>query len=76
MKPSYGGMSIDQFVAKRKHENQKCKDFSLDYLTPEELAEKMKVSKNTVLRMIHTEEIEAVKFGRNWRIPVKQNQVS
>ncbi len=39
-----------------------------DYLTPEEVAEILKVSVATVRRKLRSGELPATKFGRSWRI--------
>ena len=41
---------------------------ALAYLTPEEVAEMMKVKVITIYRMCRAGKIPAVKFGRMWRI--------
>ena len=38
-------------------------------LTVAEVAEVMRVSKMSVYRMIHSGELEAVRFGRSFRVP-------
>lgn len=42
------------------------------YLTPAELAGKLKVSRNHIYRMIQKGEIDAVRIGKNYRIPYSQ----
>ena len=76
MKPSYGGIPIDQFVAKQKREKQKCIDFTIDYLTVPELSKKMGVHEQTILRKLRAGEIDGVKFCGKWFIPAKQTQAS
>ena len=39
------------------------------FLTVAEVASLMRVSKMSVYRMIHAGELEAVRFGRNFRVP-------
>ena len=39
-----------------------------EYLTPEEVAEKLKVTKTTVYRMARKGTIPAFKFGNVWRV--------
>lgn len=39
-----------------------------EYLTIDEVAKKLKVSKITVYRMARKGQIPAVKFGRSWRV--------
>ncbi|MFW6597635.1 helix-turn-helix domain-containing protein [Propionibacteriaceae bacterium Y2011] len=39
------------------------------FLTVAEVADLMRVSKMSVYRMIHAGELEAVRFGRNFRVP-------
>lgn len=39
------------------------------FLTVAEVAAVMRVSKMSVYRMIHAGDIEAVRFGRNFRVP-------
>lgn len=41
---------------------------ALDFLTPEEAAAKIKVSKRFIQQLIRTEKLKACKFGRFWRI--------
>lgn len=39
-----------------------------EYLTPEEVAKKLKVAKETIYRMARSGRIPAFKFGKSWRI--------
>lgn len=39
------------------------------FLTVAEVAELMRVSKMSVYRLIHAGDLEAVRFGRNFRVP-------
>jgi excisionase family DNA binding protein len=39
------------------------------FLKVNEVAELLRVSKMSVYRMIHAGELEAVRFGRNFRVP-------
>ncbi len=39
-----------------------------EYLTPEQVAEKLKVKKITIYRMARTGKLPAIKFGKSWRI--------
>jgi excisionase family DNA binding protein len=39
------------------------------FLKVEEVAELLRVSKMSVYRMIHGGQLEAVRFGRNFRVP-------
>lgn len=39
------------------------------FLTVQEVAELMRVSKMTVYRMVHAGELPAVRFGRSYRVP-------
>lgn len=39
-----------------------------EYLTPEQVAEKLKVKKITIYRMARSGKIPAIKFGKSWRI--------
>jgi excisionase family DNA binding protein len=41
------------------------------FLTVAEVASMMRVSKMSVYRMIHAGELEAVRFGRSFRVPEK-----
>jgi excisionase family DNA binding protein len=41
------------------------------FLTVAEVASLMRVSKMSVYRMIHAGELEAVRFGRSFRVPEK-----
>ena len=45
----------------------------VNFLTVQEVAELMRVSKMTVYRMVHAGELPAVRFGRSYRVP--QNAV-
>lgn len=38
------------------------------YLTPEQVAEKLQLTKTTVYRMCRRGELPAVKLGKSWRI--------
>lgn len=42
---------------------------AVKFLTVAEVAALMRVSKMSVYRMIHAGELEAVRFGRNFRVP-------
>ena len=45
-------------------------DFSaVKFLTVQEVAEFMRVSKMTVYRLVHAGELPAVRFGRAYRVP-------
>ncbi|MDJ0311792.1 helix-turn-helix domain-containing protein [Arthrobacter sp. H35-D1] len=45
-------------------------DFSdVKFLTVQEVASLMRVSKMTVYRMVHAGELPAVRFGRSYRVP-------
>jgi excisionase family DNA binding protein len=39
-----------------------------EYLTPKQVADKLKLSYDTIMRLIHREELPAVKIGQQWRI--------
>lgn len=39
-----------------------------EYLTPEQVAEKLKVKKITIYRMARSGKLPAIKFGKSWRI--------
>lgn len=39
-----------------------------EYLTSEEVAEKLKVKKITIYRMARSGKLPAIKFGKSWRI--------
>ncbi|MBI1863840.1 helix-turn-helix domain-containing protein [Candidatus Woesebacteria bacterium] len=41
-----------------------------EYLTPDEVARKLKVNKMTVYRMIKKGQIPAFKFGNSWRVDI------
>lgn len=43
---------------------------NVTFLTVQEVAELMRVSKMTVYRMVHAGELPAVRFGRSYRVPV------
>jgi len=43
-----------------------------DYLTLEQVAEKLQLSKITIYRMVNTKQLPAVKIGRSWRISSKK----
>jgi putative molybdopterin biosynthesis protein len=38
------------------------------FLTTDEVADKMRVSRNTVIQMIDRGELRATRFGKQWRI--------
>ncbi|MDJ0317892.1 MULTISPECIES: helix-turn-helix domain-containing protein [Arthrobacter] len=42
---------------------------NVTFLTVQEVAELMRVSKMTVYRMVHAGELPAVRFGRSYRVP-------
>ncbi|ALE93162.1 AlpA family transcriptional regulator [Arthrobacter alpinus] len=42
---------------------------NVNFLTVQEVAELMRVSKMTVYRMVHAGELPAVRFGRSYRVP-------
>lgn len=42
---------------------------SSNFLTIEEVAQVLRVSKMTVYRLVQTHEIDAVRFGRLYRVP-------
>ncbi|WP_207345435.1 helix-turn-helix domain-containing protein [Arthrobacter sp. E3] len=45
-------------------------DFTnVKFLTVQEVAELMRLSKMTVYRMVHAGELPAVRFGRSYRVP-------
>lgn len=44
------------------------------YLTVAEVASAMRVSKMTVYRLVHSGELESVRFGHSYRIPAKAVQ--
>lgn len=66
-------MTAEEFRKQKELESKRLNDFSIGYLTPTELAERLKVSTRTIMRKIASGEIEAFKFGKYWRIPEKQN---
>lgn len=39
-----------------------------EYLTLDEVAQKLKISRVTVYRMVHRKEIPAIKLGKAWRV--------
>ena len=41
----------------------------IHFLTVAEVADKMRVSKMTVYRMVHSGELPAMRFGRSYRVP-------
>jgi len=43
-----------------------------EYLTVEEVAKKLKLSKITIYRMLKKGELPAVKFGKVWRVSGKK----
>jgi len=45
------------------------KQSSISYLKVSDIMERFNVSRSTVLRMIESKEIPAIRFGHNWRIP-------
>ena len=42
---------------------------NVNFLTVQEVAELMRVSKMTVYRLVHAGELPAVRFGRSYRVP-------
>lgn len=66
-------MTAEQFRKQKELESKKLTDFSIGYLTPDELADRLKVSTKTIMRRIESGDIVAFKFGKYWRIPEKQN---
>jgi len=42
---------------------------NVNFLTVQEVAGLMRVSKMTVYRMVHAGELPAVRFGRSYRVP-------
>lgn len=42
---------------------------NVNFLTVQEVADLMRVSKMTVYRMVHAGELPAVRFGRSYRVP-------
>jgi excisionase family DNA binding protein len=40
-----------------------------DLLTVAEVAERLRISKMTVYRLIHTEQLPAIRLGRSFRVP-------
>lgn len=44
------------------------RDTETSLLTPEEVAEKLRVHVSTVYRRIHLQELPALRVGRQWRI--------
>lgn len=46
-----------------------CEDSMSDFYTPQELAERWKVSAKTVLRMTESGDIASIKVGKKTRIP-------
>ena len=49
-------------------------DMSEEFYTAEEVADYLKISAQTVRAWIRTKKIEAVKFGRAWRITKRELQ--
>lgn len=43
-----------------------------EYLTIEEVAKRLKMSRITIYRMARTGKLPAVKFGKSWRISSKK----
>jgi excisionase family DNA binding protein len=43
-----------------------------EFLTVEEVASTFKLSRRTILRLIYSKRIGAVKIGNRWRIPMKE----
>lgn len=46
-----------------------CEGYMTDFYTPQELAERWKVSAKTVLRMTESGDIASIKVGKKTRIP-------
>lgn len=42
------------------------------FLTVAEVAERMRVSRMTVYRLVHSGELPAVRFGRSFRVPPEE----
>lgn len=66
-------MTAEEFRKQKELESIRLTDFSIGYLTPDELAKRLKVSTRTIMRRIESGDILAFKFGKYWRIPEKQN---
>lgn len=66
-------MTAEEFRKQKELESKRLTDFSIGYLTPDELAKRLKVSTRTIMRRIESGDILAFKFGKYWRIPEKQN---
>ena len=67
-------MTAEKFIAIKRAEKlrkntRELTDFTREYLTVEEVAKNLKVSKMTILRRIYDGKIEAYRFGHSWRIP-------
>ena len=45
------------------------------FLTVQEVAELMRVSKMTIYRMVHAGELPAVRFGRSYRVPANAVEI-
>lgn len=50
--------------------------FPFDWVTPPELAAKVKCDRRTILRMIDYGKIGAYRVGRNWRIPIEDAEIA
>lgn len=46
--------------------------FPFEWVTPVELAAKVKCDRRSILRMIDNDAIYAYRIGRNWRIPLDE----
>ncbi len=47
-------------------------DLAAPFLTVSEVADRMRVSKMTVYRLVHSGELPAVRFGRSFRVSARR----
>lgn len=57
---------------KRKKDDASTGTVPLLWLTVDQTAEALQLNYYTVVRLIHAGEIAAEKFGKEWRVPVKE----
>lgn len=43
----------------------------MEYLTTQEVAQKLRVHQNTILRWLNDGTLKGVKFGKLWRVPLE-----
>ena len=61
-------MDVKEFM--KRYNDQKKVDLSVEYLTVEECAERLKLTPYTIREKLKKGEIKGIKMGRIWRIPI------